>query len=152
MSPADRVHVLIQDKGNQVYQVPESVFPRPGGAIPSQQSNLKFSYTASPFSFNITRAKTGEVIFNTSPASLVFESQYLRLRTSLPANPNLYGLGEHQILSACRPPTTSARCGTRTATAFLQTQIFTELTPSILSTVPRALTVSYSSTPTEWTL
>jgi alpha-glucosidase len=58
-------------------------------------SNLKFSYTASPFSFNITRAKTGEVIFNTSAASLVFESQYLRLRTSLPANPNLYGLGEH---------------------------------------------------------
>ncbi|PNP42332.1 hypothetical protein TGAMA5MH_06014 [Trichoderma gamsii] len=92
---ADRVHVLIQDKGNQVYQVPESVFPRPGGAIPSQLSNLKFSYTASPFSFNITRAKTGEVIFNTSPASLVFESQYLRLRTSLPANPNIYGLGEH---------------------------------------------------------
>lgn len=25
----------------------------------------------------------------------MFESQYLRLRTSLPSNPNLYGLGEH---------------------------------------------------------
>lgn len=93
--PEDRVHVLIQDKGNQVYQVPDSVFPRPGGAIRSQASNLKFSYTANPFSFKITRAKTGEVIFDTSPASLVFESQYLRLRTSLPANPYLYGLGEH---------------------------------------------------------
>ncbi|PTB71292.1 glycoside hydrolase family 31 protein [Trichoderma longibrachiatum ATCC 18648] len=91
----DRLHVLIQDQGNQVYQVPESVFPRPGGSIWSQTSKLKFSYTAYPFSFKITRAKTGEVIFDTSAASLVFESQYLRLRTSLPANPNLYGLGEH---------------------------------------------------------
>jgi len=26
---------------------------------------------------------------------MVFEDQYLRLRTSLPENPNLYGLGEH---------------------------------------------------------
>lgn len=91
----DRIHVLIQDQGNQVYQVPESVFPRPGGSVWSQTSKLKFSYTANPFSFKITRAKTGEVIFDTSAASLVFESQYLRLRTSLPANPNLYGLGEH---------------------------------------------------------
>ncbi|RFU76067.1 glycosyl hydrolase family 31 [Trichoderma arundinaceum] len=91
----DRIHVLIQDKDNQVYQVPESVFPRPGGSVWSQSSNLKFSYTASPFSFKITRAKTGEVIFDTSPAPLVFESQYLRLRTSLPVDPYLYGLGEH---------------------------------------------------------
>ncbi|KAL6803531.1 glycoside hydrolase family 31 protein [Trichoderma sp. SZMC 28012] len=91
----DRLHVLIQDKDNQVYQVPESVFPRPGGSVLSLASNLKFSYTANPFSFKVTRARTGEVLFDSSAASLVFESQYLRLRTSLPANPNLYGLGEH---------------------------------------------------------
>lgn len=41
------------------------------------------------------RAKTGEVLFDTSAATIVFESQYLRLRTRLPENPNLYGLGEH---------------------------------------------------------
>lgn len=35
------------------------------------------------------------MLFDTSAASLVFESQYLRLRTSLPDNPNIYGLGEH---------------------------------------------------------
>ncbi len=35
------------------------------------------------------------MLFDTSAASIVFESQYLRLRTSLPKNPNLYGLGEH---------------------------------------------------------
>lgn len=49
----------------------------------------------SPFSFSISRSQTGEVLFDTAAASLVFESQYLRLRTSLPSDPFLYGLGEH---------------------------------------------------------
>ncbi|TGO41584.1 hypothetical protein BHYA_0019g00130 [Botrytis hyacinthi] len=92
----DRIHVLIQDPANVVYQVPESVFPRPAGSSAnSKDANIKFHYVSSPFSFSITRAKTGEVLFDTSAASLVFESQYLRLRTKLPSNPNLYGLGEH---------------------------------------------------------
>ena len=34
-------------------------------------------------------------MFDTTGAELVFESQYLRLRTRLPNDPNLYGLGEH---------------------------------------------------------
>lgn len=93
----DRIHVKIQDSANSVYQVPASVLPRPDAskAVNSKQANIKFNYVASPFSFSITRAKTGEVLFDTSAASIVFESQYLRLRTSLPSNPNLYGLGEH---------------------------------------------------------
>ncbi|TEY78280.1 hypothetical protein BOTCAL_0050g00110 [Botryotinia calthae] len=92
----DRIHVLIQDSANVVYQIPESVFPRPtGSSVNSRDANIKFHYVSSPFSFSITRAKTGEVLFDTSAASLVFESQYLRLRTKLPSNPNLYGLGEH---------------------------------------------------------
>lgn len=87
----------ISDTANSVYQVPRSVLPRPKAAagIRSSKSNIKFNYKASPFSFSITRAKTGEVLFDTSAASIVFESQYLRLRTKLPSNPNLYGLGEH---------------------------------------------------------
>lgn len=35
------------------------------------------------------------MLFDTAAASLVFETQYLRLRTALPADPYLYGLGEH---------------------------------------------------------
>jgi alpha-glucosidase len=90
----DRIHVKIQDAANSVYQVPESVLPRPSSkGSSSKRANIQFKYTASPFSFSITRGK--EILFDTSAASLVFESQYLRLRTSLPDNPNLYGLGEH---------------------------------------------------------
>ncbi|KAA8564855.1 hypothetical protein EYC84_010626 [Monilinia fructicola] len=92
----NRIHVVIQDPENVVYQVPESVFSRPTeSTVDSKDANIEFHHVSSPFSFSITRAKTGEVLFDTSAASLVFESQYLRLRTKLPSNPNLYGLGEH---------------------------------------------------------
>lgn len=90
-----RLHVKIQDVANSVYQVPESVFPRPSASPGSGNSSLAFNYTESPFSFTVSRSDTGEVLFDTSAASLVFETQYLRLRTSLPDDPNLYGLGEH---------------------------------------------------------
>ncbi|KAI1402580.1 glycoside hydrolase family 31 protein [Hypoxylon fuscum] len=91
-----RLHVKIQDAANSVYQVPESVFPRPEAPGSDEaQSALKFDYTESPFSFTVARSDSGEVLFDTSAASLVFESQYLRLRTKLPESPSLYGLGEH---------------------------------------------------------
>lgn len=89
-----RLHVKIQDAANSVYQVPESVFPRPSGAANASHS-LQFDYTESPFSFTVSRSDSGEVLFDTSAASLVFETQYLRLRTKLPEDPNIYGLGEH---------------------------------------------------------
>lgn len=93
---ATRLHVKIQDAANSVYQVPESVFPRPiSQGAANATSTLSFKYTETPFTFSITRSDTGEVLFDTSAASLVFETQYLRLRTKLPENPNLYGLGEH---------------------------------------------------------
>ena len=86
----------IQDKGNQVYQVPESVFPRPDSDGASADDNaLKFDIVEEPFSFTISRKDNDEVLFDTSAASLIFESQYLRLRTRLPEDPSLYGLGEH---------------------------------------------------------
>ncbi|KAI1341410.1 glycoside hydrolase family 31 protein [Xylariaceae sp. FL0016] len=91
-----RLHVKIQDAGNSVYQVPASVFPRPAGnGSDESKSALEFDYVENPFSFTVSRSESGEVLFDTSAASLIFESQYLRLRTKLPDNPSLYGLGEH---------------------------------------------------------
>ena len=91
-----RLHVLIQDKASQVYQVPSTVFDRPSnGKTSTGGSDFKFNYVANPFSFSVVRKKTGEVLFDTSAANIVFESQYLRLRTKLPEAPSLYGLGEH---------------------------------------------------------
>ncbi|KAI3334243.1 glycoside hydrolase family 31 protein [Ustulina deusta] len=91
-----RLHVKIQDAANDVYQVPESFFPRPeSGGSTKHKSALKFDYVKRPFSFTVSRSDSNEVLFDISAASLVFESQYLRLRTKLPEDPILYGLGEH---------------------------------------------------------
>ncbi|KAL1304389.1 hypothetical protein AAFC00_003389 [Neodothiora populina] len=89
-----RLHVKIYDADEQVYQVPEDVVPSPPtGEV--DDGDLVFSLIESPFSFAVSRAASGELLFNTSGSSLIFESQYLRLRTSLPEAPHLYGLGEH---------------------------------------------------------
>jgi alpha-glucosidase len=78
------------------YQVPNDIFPRPEtDGVSADDSELDFSWEESPFSFKVTRKSNEEVLFDSSAASLVFQDQYLRLRTSLPQDPNLYGLGEH---------------------------------------------------------
>jgi alpha-glucosidase len=88
--------VHIYDAAENVFQVPESVIPRPksGGATVTS-SRTEFTFVEEPFSFAVTRTSSGEVLFNTTGQQLIFESQYVRLRTSLPQNANLYGLGEH---------------------------------------------------------
>jgi alpha-glucosidase len=86
---------MIYDKDEQVYQVPDFVVPRPSGSVSSDSARLDISVEKEPFSFTVTRKSNGEEIFSTKGSNLVFESQYWRLRTSLPDNPNLYGLGEH---------------------------------------------------------
>lgn len=48
-----------------------------------------------PFSFSVSRKSDGDVLLNTSSAPLIFQDQYWQLTTSLPHDPNLYGLGEH---------------------------------------------------------
>ena len=87
--------MIIYDKDEQVYQVPESVFPRPGGSVSAYSSLLDISIEEEPFSFTVTRKSNDEVIFTTKGSNIVFEDQYWRVRTSLPDNPSLYGLGEH---------------------------------------------------------
>jgi alpha-glucosidase len=92
-----RIHLKITDASNTRYEVPESVFPRPVAdpTVLPDAAQIKFTYTAAPFSFNISRCRTGEVLFTTASHALIFEPQYLRLKTALPPVPNIYGLGEH---------------------------------------------------------
>ncbi|PVF92317.1 hypothetical protein CPB86DRAFT_744413 [Serendipita vermifera] len=95
----NRIHLKITDPAGQRYQVPESVFPRPDAWSGTRSSpNIKFEYTRRPFSFAVVRSSRSggnETLFNTTGYPLVFEPQYLRVKTSLPAQANIYGLGEH---------------------------------------------------------
>ena len=94
-----RIHLKITDASAERYEVPEAVFPRPqsDGNASSRTAAIQFNYTESPFSFSIYRTSTSEVLFSTASYPLIFEPQYLRVKTSLPSNPNIYGLGEHTL-------------------------------------------------------
>lgn len=89
--------MIIYDADEEVYQVPDSVLPRPSSESGYEPANsaLRFNFKQNPFSFSVQRTDTEEVLFDTSGSSLIFQSQYLNIRTSLPEDPNLYGLGEH---------------------------------------------------------
>ena len=86
---------MVYDRDEIVYQIPESVIPRPQGTVSSDDSLLAVHIVESPFSFSVIRKDSKETIFDTHGSNLIFEDQYLRLRTSLPPEPKLYGLGEH---------------------------------------------------------
>ncbi|KAF8496804.1 alpha-glucosidase [Russula emetica] len=92
-----RIHLKITDASSDRYEVPKSVFPRPEADqnVHPDTAQIKFTYTLAPFSFNISRASTGEVLFTIAHYPLIFEPQYLRLKTTLPPMANIYGLGEH---------------------------------------------------------
>ncbi|EKM56094.1 glycoside hydrolase family 31 protein [Phanerochaete carnosa HHB-10118-sp] len=92
-----RIHVKITDPSSDRYEVPESVVPRPDAdpSVSSSTAEIRFNYTASPFAFSIYRAATHEVLFSTASHPIIFEPQYLRVKTNLPDNANIYGLGEH---------------------------------------------------------
>jgi alpha-glucosidase len=79
-----------------VYQIPRDVlaFPEGSNDTSSSFSLLTFSYTENPFSFAVQRSDTHETLFNTSGEALIFEAQFVHLRTSMPTDPNIYGLGE----------------------------------------------------------
>lgn len=97
VSIAKRLHVKIQDSPAIAYTVPESIFPYPPSdqSVSADEAELEFTYQETPFSFRVVRKANNEVLFDSSAESLIFQDEYLRLRTALPASPNLYGLGEH---------------------------------------------------------
>lgn len=63
--------------------------------VSPHSAEIQFNYTTSPFSFSIVRTSTHEVLFSTASHPIIFEQQYLRVKTNLPDNANIYGLGEH---------------------------------------------------------
>ena len=79
--------------------MPESVFPYPSSnsSVSPDDAELEFVYQETPFSFRVIRKANSEVLFDSSAESLIFQDEYLRLRTALPDGPNLYGLGEHSV-------------------------------------------------------
>jgi alpha-glucosidase len=96
LNAEERIHLKIIDPNSERYEVPESVFPRSNSNSPVSPDSaaIQFNFTTSPFSFSILRTSTSEVLFSTASHPIIFEPQYLRVKTSLPDDPNIYGFGE----------------------------------------------------------
>lgn len=92
-----RIHLKITDTSYIRYEVPKSVFPRPvvDPGVHPDAARIKFTYTTAPFSFNNSHSRMDEVLFMAVNHALIFEPQYLRLKTTLPPMANIYGLSEH---------------------------------------------------------
>ncbi|QVM10899.1 hypothetical protein D8B26_005550 [Coccidioides posadasii str. Silveira] len=90
---ASRIHVMIYDEEEDVYQVPESVLSRPGPDIGSNSTEpiLKFEYKSTPFAFSIRRDNdefhqcgygyrdvfdVAEVVYNYSQANIQLETMW----------------------------------------------------------------------------
>ena len=101
----DRLRVQIADSEGLAHTVPTNVDYAIGawqpissdgsGGSTNETSNLAFEWKENPFSFAIKSKKSGEVLFDTEGAALIFEEQYLRLRSKLPEGSNIQGLGQH---------------------------------------------------------
>ena len=97
--------------------MPDSVLPRPSAneTVDPSSAQIQFNYTTSPFSFTIFRTSTSEVLFTTASHPLIFEPQYLRLKTTLPPDANIYGLGEHTNSFRLDPANTTLTLWSRDA-------------------------------------
>jgi alpha-glucosidase len=101
---SDRLHVEITPKyvdssNSSWFVLPEALVPKPtidaDANSTTLESDLSFIWSNDPtFSFTIIRQSTGDVIFSTTGAQLVFENQFIEFGSSLPENYNIYGLGE----------------------------------------------------------
>jgi alpha-glucosidase len=94
----DRIRVRIVDPEGQAHIVPDDVaeWPSVGTSGSNNDScNLSFEWEQNPFSFSITRKSDGEVIFDTTGQALIFEEQYLRVRSALANGSHIQGLGQH---------------------------------------------------------
>ena len=97
---SERLRVTLRDGAQQRWEIPSALL-HIDSTQPPQSAPLDalydFSYTDTPFGFAITRKSTGAVLFNTSGQPLFYSSQYLQIGTALPADYNVYGLGERIV-------------------------------------------------------
>ena len=88
------VRVTMRDANASRWEVPDVVLLQPDSkAVPKY--NVLIGGVGSNLNLVVTRLIDNVVIFDTRDSGgLVYEDQYLSMETVLPANPNIYGLGE----------------------------------------------------------
>ncbi|CAK9779509.1 hypothetical protein CC85DRAFT_287362 [Cutaneotrichosporon oleaginosum] len=95
---ADRLRVRITDAEGKAHVVPDDVARWPKideHTVTADESNLHIEVQHEPFGFKITRKADGEVLFDTVGHPLIFEEQYVRVRSALAPGSHIQGLAQH---------------------------------------------------------
>lgn len=98
----NRLNVRIYPKylgpaNESLYILSPTLTPQPSAEAGSTKNNsdLVFTWSNTPsFQFKVSRASSGEVLFDTYGTIIVFEDQFLELVTSMVPDYNIYGLAE----------------------------------------------------------
>uniref|UniRef100_A0A674BN20 Maltase n=1 Tax=Salmo trutta TaxID=8032 RepID=A0A674BN20_SALTR len=93
MQTVNRLRFKISDAHKKRFEVPHEHI-KPPATHPSGSFNYEVELRHNPFGFQVRRAATKKVLFDTTMGPLVFADQYLQLSARLPSH-NIYGLGEH---------------------------------------------------------
>eukprot|EP00735_Rhodelphis_limneticus_P006888 TRINITY_DN19356_c0_g1::TRINITY_DN19356_c0_g1_i1::g.7823::m.7823 TRINITY_DN19356_c0_g1::TRINITY_DN19356_c0_g1_i1::g.7823 ORF type:complete len:935 (+),score=274.27,sp/P70699/LYAG_MOUSE/38.43/0.0,Glyco_hydro_31/PF01055.21/6.2e-164,Gal_mutarotas_2/PF13802.1/1.3e-08 TRINITY_DN19356_c0_g1_i1:52-2805(+) len=88
----DTVQVKISDPATRRWEVPNIIQSSSRSNAENPQFSVSFSNPGEPFEIMIHRADGSDVVFQGQ--NLYFSDQYLQLRTSLPKDHHIYGLGE----------------------------------------------------------
>ncbi|BEJ16617.1 hypothetical protein CspHIS471_0600180 [Cutaneotrichosporon sp. HIS471] len=94
----DRLRVRITDAEGKAHVVPSDVAHWPkidDMTVTADESNLAIDIVHEPFGFKVQRKSDGEVLFNTEGHPLIFEEQYVRVRSGLAEGSNIQGLAQH---------------------------------------------------------
>ncbi|XP_077979667.1 sucrase-isomaltase, intestinal-like [Glandiceps talaboti] len=88
----DRLRFKFYDPLNPRYEVPVEM---PSPLIKAGNPLYDVQFVNEPFSMQIIRIETNEVLWNTSVGGFTFSDQFLSISTRLPSQ-NIYGFGEHE--------------------------------------------------------
>ncbi|KAJ2686820.1 hypothetical protein IWW39_003359 [Coemansia spiralis] len=122
----NRLHVHIKDSDGQQFQIPHGVIALdPGYGVRNASSSLWFDYfhdDSSGFGFRVSRGD--QVIFDTVGHPLIFEDQYIEVTSNLPANANIYGMGESPDFFRRNPANTIKTLWNRGSPDLLQQNVY----------------------------
>lgn len=89
----DYVRVKITDKSKTRWEVPDDVVDRPDVQSQPVSLNYEFTYTESPFSFQVIRKSDNTPIFTLSD-TIRYKDQYIEITSKFDASAKTYGIGE----------------------------------------------------------
>ena len=100
LEDSDYIRMKIYATDGDNWEIPQSIVERPDqvNAIKTTLLNYDVTYTATPFTIQVTRKSDSKVIFSSSQ-ELFYKSQYIEFTTLYDNSAKTYGLGESTRLN-----------------------------------------------------